>query len=100
MKNWLEIFEKYRQKVNKYWVAVIIFTFLTFFVGDSTVFKQIAYDRQIRDLESQIEYYTKEKEKNLEKLNAIKSSEESLEKYAREQYLMTKPDEELFIISE
>jgi cell division protein FtsB len=33
-------------------------------------------------------------------LNAIKSSEESLEKYAREQYLMTKPDEELFIISE
>jgi cell division protein FtsB len=100
MKNWLEIFEKYRQKLNKYWVAVIIFAILTFFVGDSTILKRISYNRQINGLESDIEYYTKEKEKNLEKLNAIKSSEESLEKYAREQYLMTKPDEELFIISE
>jgi cell division protein FtsB len=99
MKNWLEIFEKYRQKLNKYWVAFIIFVILTFFVGDSTILKRISYNRQISALEGKIEYYAKEKEKNLEKLNAIKSCEESLEKYAREQYLMTKPDEELFIIS-
>jgi len=100
MKNWIEIFEKYRQKVNKYWIAVIIFVILMFFVGDSTILRRIAYDKQIRQLRSEIDYYTKEKEKNLEKLNAIKSSDESLEKYAREQYQMTKPDEELFIISE
>jgi cell division protein FtsB len=97
MKNWIEM---YRHKLNKYWIAAIIFVILTFFVGDSTIWKRISYNRQIRVLESEIEYYTKEKEKNLEKLNAIKSSEESLEKYAREQYLMTKPDEELFIITE
>ena len=100
MKNWIEIFEKYRQKVNKYWIAVILFVILMFFIGDSTILRRIAYDKQIRQLRSEIDYYTKEKEKNLEKLNAIKSSDESLEKYAREQYQMTKPDEELFIISE
>ncbi|MDR1633312.1 MAG: septum formation initiator family protein [Dysgonamonadaceae bacterium] len=100
MANWIEILEKYRQKLNKYWVTVIVFAVLTFFTGDSTILKRISYTQQINDLESEIEYYTKEKEKNLEKLNAIKSNEESLEKYAREQYLMTKPDEELFIISE
>jgi len=100
MKNWVEIFEKYRQKVNKYWIAVIIFAILTFFVGDSTILRRISYDQQIKQLESDIEYYTNEKEKNLEKLNAIKSSDESLERYAREQYLMTKPNEELFLISE
>ncbi|MDR2621327.1 MAG: septum formation initiator family protein [Dysgonamonadaceae bacterium] len=100
MKNWIEILKKYRQKVNKYWITVIVFMFLTFFMGDSTILKRISYDRQIKQLESDIEYYNKEKEQNLEKLNAIKSSEESLEKFAREQYLMTKPDEELFIISE
>jgi len=100
MKNWGEIFEKYRKKVNKYWIAVIIFVILTFFVGDSTILRRISYDQQIKQLESEIDYYTKEKEKNLEKLNAIKSSDESLEKYAREQYLMTKPNEEVFIISE
>ncbi|MDR0506744.1 MAG: septum formation initiator family protein [Dysgonamonadaceae bacterium] len=100
MKNWVEIFEKYRHKMNKYWITVIIFAVLTFFVGDSTILRRISYNQQIKSLESEIEYYAKEKEKNLEKLNAIKSSEESLEKYAREQYLMTKPNEELFIITE
>jgi cell division protein FtsB len=100
MKNGIEIFEKYRHKMNKYWVTIIIFTFITFFVGDSTVLKRISYNRQIKDLKSKIDYYAKEKEKNLEKLNAIKSGGESLEQYAREQYLMTKPDEELFLISE
>jgi cell division protein FtsB len=100
MKNWIEKLEKYRQKLNKYWIAVIIFAFLTFFVGDGTILKRVSYDQQIKDLESEIEYYTKEKEKNLEKLNAIKSDKESLERYAREQYLMTKPNEELFIITE
>lgn len=100
MKNWIELLEKYRQKLNKYGVAVIVFVILTFFTGDSTILKRISYSMQINRLESEIEYYTREKEKNLEKLNAIRSSAESLEKYAREQYLMTKPDEELFIISE
>lgn len=100
MKNWIGILEKYRQKVNKYWIAVIIFAILTFFVGDSTILRRISYDKQIKQLESEIDYYTKEKGKNQEKLNAIKSSDESLEKYAREQYLMTKPNEELFLISQ
>jgi cell division protein FtsB len=100
MKNGRELFEKYRHKVNKYGVAILIFVVLTFFVGDSTIWRRISYNRQIDELEREIKRYTQEKEENLERLNAIKSSEESLEKYAREQYLMTKPDEELFIISE
>ena len=100
MKNWIETFNKYRQKVNKYWVTVLIFALVTFFVGDSTILRRIAYDKQIKQLKSDIEFYTKEKETNMNKLNAIKGSDESLERYAREQYLMTKPNEELFIISE
>lgn len=100
MKNWIEILAKCRQKLNKYGVAVIVFAILTFFTGDSTILKRISYNMHIKSLKSEIEYYAKEKEKNLEKLNVIKNNEASLEKYAREQYLMTKPDEELFIISE
>jgi cell division protein FtsB len=100
MKNWIEILIKYWQKLNKYGVTIIVFATLTFFTGDGSILKRISYDRQIKSLENEIEYYTKKKEENMEKLNAIKSSGESLEKYAREQYLMTKPDEELFIIAD
>jgi cell division protein FtsB len=95
-----KIIRKYLQKLNKYWVTVIVFAVITFFVGDSTIERRIFYRRQIKSLYNKIEYHTKEAEKKRKELNAIKSGRESLEKYAREQYLMTKPDEELFIISE
>ncbi|GHT08208.1 hypothetical protein FACS189432_01030 [Bacteroidia bacterium] len=100
MKNLFEFVKNYGSKVNKYWLTVIIFTVITFFIGDSTVLDQLSYNRQINQLERDIEYYNNEKESNLEKLNAIQSDEEGLEKFAREQYNMTKADEELFIIVE
>jgi cell division protein FtsB len=92
--NWL------KSRLNKYWVAIIVFVVLTFFVGESTIFKRIAYDRQINQLEKEIEFYTRQKEENIKKIEALQSDNESLEKLAREQYQMTKPDEELFIIKE
>ncbi len=85
-------------KVNKYYVTIIIFLVLMFCIGDSTLQKRYSYDRQINSLEKEIEYYKKQKEENTQKLNALQSDEESLEKFAREQFLMTKPNEELFII--
>jgi cell division protein FtsB len=100
MKNLFEIVKKYGRKVNKYGLTVIIFVVITFFIGDSTVLDQISYNQQIKQLEKEIEYYNKEKESNLEKLNAIQSDENGLEKFAREQYNMTKSDEELFLIVE
>jgi cell division protein FtsB len=100
MKRLLEIINKYRRKVNKYWLTLIVFMIVTFFLGDSTILDRISYNKQINNLEEEIEFYTKEKEKNLEKLDAIQSDVESLEKFAREQYLMTRQGEELFIISE
>lgn len=100
MRKLIDIINKYWGKVNKYWLTVIIFIVITFFLGDSTIMNRISYNRQIKELEKDIEFYTKEKESNLEKLNALKSDNESLEKFAREQYQMTQPDEELFIIVE
>jgi cell division protein FtsB len=98
MKNKIEIAKKYGRRVNKYWLTVITFVVITFFIGDSTILDQISYSKQINQLESEIEYYNKEKELNLEKMKAIQSNDEGLEKFAREQYHMTKADEELFLI--
>ena len=44
------------------------------------------------------EYYMGRIEEDRRKLNELRTSNENLEKYAREQYLMKKPDEDLFII--
>jgi len=54
--------------------------------------------RQISQLEKEIEQVSKEKELNQEKLKALQSDNETLERFAREELRMTKPNEELFII--
>jgi cell division protein FtsB len=100
MKHTAEILQGLKSKLNKYWIAVILFFVFTFLIGESSIFKRISYDSQISRLESEIEYYTQQKEENLRKLEALHSDNESLEKLAREQYQMIKPNEELFIIKE
>jgi cell division protein FtsB len=89
-----------KSRLNKYWVAVGVFLLLFLFFNENTLFKRIAYDRQIKQLESEITFYTAEKKANQTKLKVLNSDKETLEKIAREQYKMVKPDEELFIINE
>ncbi|MDR0427220.1 MAG: septum formation initiator family protein [Dysgonamonadaceae bacterium] len=100
MKNLFEKLKLITGKLNKYWIAIIIFVIFTFFVGESTIWKRISYDRQINRLEQEIEHYTRQKEMNEKRLQDLQSDNESLEKLAREQYRMTKKNEELFIIEE
>ncbi|MCC8145577.1 MAG: septum formation initiator family protein [Bacteroidales bacterium] len=96
----IEIFHFIKSRLNKYWIAVIFFVIITFFVGESTIAKRFSYNRQIKQLESEIEYYTKQKDENEQKLKDLHSDNESLEKLAREQYQMTKENEELFLIKD
>lgn len=98
MKAALSFFRSFFSKVNKYYLTGAIFLIVTFIIGDSTIFQRYAYDKQIRELEHEIVNYKKQKEENEQKLEALKSDRESLERFAREKYLMTKPNEELFII--
>ncbi|MDR2843665.1 MAG: septum formation initiator family protein [Candidatus Symbiothrix sp.] len=100
MKRTQELWNSLRGQLNKYWITVMIFVFFTFIVGDGSIFKRIDYDSQIRQLEKKIQYYNQQKEENTRKLEALHSDNESLEKLAREQYNMVKPNEELFLIKE
>jgi cell division protein FtsB len=96
----LKIFNLSKNKLNKYWITAIIFISVSLFMSENTIFKGFSYRWQIHQLKEDIGYYTKQKEENLQKLNALRSDNESLEKLAREQYRMIKPNEELFIIKE
>ena len=100
MKRAVEILQFLKKHLNKYWVTIIVFVIVTFLIGESTIFNRISYDQQISRLEQDIEFQTQQKEENLKKIEALQSDNESLEKLAREQYQMTKADEEVFIIKE
>jgi cell division protein FtsB len=100
MKKIVEIFQFVKSKLNKYWIAIIIGFVLTFLVGEHKISNRISYDVQINQLRNKIEYYTQQNEEHRRKLKELHSDNESLEKLAREQYQMVKPDEDLYIIKE
>ena len=85
--------------LSVYQIAILIALIaMLFFFSDSSLLKRMKYENEIRDLKAQIEYYRNQTETDKAKLNELQSNVENLEKYARENYLMKKENEEIFVI--
>lgn len=86
--------------LNKYAIVTIVFfTFLTF-SGTNSLINRYKRNREINSLKKEIKYYKTEIIENKKKMIEMRSSNESLEKYAREQYLLKKDSEDIYIIKE
>lgn len=87
------------RKFSKIQLAIIaVLMICCFVIGDSNIFSRFGYDLEIRDLKNQIEYYQEKTETDKRKLNELRSDKDNIEKFARENYLMKKENEEVFII--
>ena len=93
-----DFYKKYLSRINAYWLVTIVFFALTFVMGDSSLYKRYTYDEKIRSLEKEIKHYQKEIEINSKKLNDLHTDKEGLERFAREEYFMKKPNEDVYII--
>lgn len=83
-------------KVQLIIIAVLII--ICFFISDSNLFARWGYDREISDLQKQIKYYRDKTETDKRKLEELQSDKNNIEKFARENYLMKKENEEVFIL--
>ena len=93
-----DFYNKYLSRINAYWLVTIVFFALTVVIGDSSLDKRYTYDEKIRSLEKEIKHYQKEIEINSKKLNDLHTDKEGLERFAREEYFMKKPNEDVYII--
>ncbi|HCC51761.1 MAG TPA: septum formation initiator [Porphyromonadaceae bacterium] len=100
MSQLIEFYKKYLAGLNKYWLVTILFLAITFFIGDSNLYNRYKYDEKIRTLENEINRYKKEIERNRKKIQELQTDKVGLEQFAREEYLMKKEDEDLFIVEE
>ncbi|KFF01565.1 FtsB family cell division protein [Chryseobacterium luteum] len=92
----LKIIQKY--VLNKYTITICMFlVWMIFF--DKTSFLVInELNGEISRYEDQLEFYKKEYEKNDTFYKKLMNNKSEKEKYARENYFMKKPDEEIFIL--
>lgn len=79
-------------------IIVLAILVILFFFSDNSIQNRLRLESQIKDLETQIEFYKNQSEVDRAKLEELQSSDENLEKFARENYFMKKEDEEIFVI--
>jgi cell division protein FtsB len=85
---------------NKFFIALAIFAAIMLFFDKNDVFTQAARKRQLRELQESRQYYTDRISTERKELEQLKSNPGTLEKYAREKYLMKRDNEDLYIIPE
>lgn len=84
--------------LNKYVIASSVFVFVMFTNEDYNIKTRYANAQKIKKLEAEIRYYQEETKKNKEKLDLLQSDKENLERFAREQFIMKKDSEDVFVV--
>jgi cell division protein DivIC len=83
---------------NKYILTIIIFVVWVSLLDSNNLVTRYKEIRELHKLKIDREYYIKRIEEDKRKLHELKTDNHNLEKFAREQYRMKKPDEDLYII--
>ena len=88
------------KKFNLWIVVVVAFgVYITFF-SDYNYFRSMEYDARIKDLKAQIKECDDSTAVYRERLRLLESDHETLERIVREEYLMKRENEDLYIVKE
>jgi cell division protein FtsB len=83
---------------NKYILTLTIFVIWILLLDTNSLIERYSQMSELRKLKAEKEYYLKKIEEDRRKLNELKTDDDNLEKFAREQYKMKRKDEDLFIV--
>jgi cell division protein DivIC len=83
---------------NKYILTILIFLLWILLLDSNNLISRYKEIRELHKLRNDKEYYIQKIEVDKSKLRELKTDDQNLEKFAREQYQMKKPDEDLYIV--
>ena len=83
---------------NKFILTFIIFITWLLFFDRNNLIDRAKELRHLNQLEKDKKYYIERIDKDSKRLEQLKTNNKNLEKFAREQYLMKKDEEEIFVI--
>lgn len=90
--------EVLRKLNNRYVYTTLVFLVVILFIDQFNLFEQIRLHKLLKDQEQQIEYYENEIKDNKAYLNALQKDTATMEKVAREQYMMKRDNEVVYLI--
>ena len=85
---------------NKYLLATAFFVVWMLFFDHNDLFVQHSRNAELKELLDRKAYYQGQIDQTRSELGQMKKSTASLERMAREKYMMKKDDEDLFLVPE
>lgn len=89
-----------RKFTNKYTLVGLLFLVWISFFDKNSFVEKAQLRNKISTLSKEKAYYQQKIDEDNRKMKELLSNRDNLEKFAREQYLMKKKDEDIFIIIE
>jgi cell division protein DivIC len=83
---------------NKYVFTSLLFFFWLLFFDQNNLNERRKNNNEYNQLVKEREYFQQKIEENRKRIQELKTNNDNLEKFAREQYLMKKDNEDIFII--
>jgi cell division protein DivIC len=83
---------------NKYVLTAVVFLLWLLLFDQNNLSERRKSAKEYNQLLQEKEYYSKKIEEDRKRINELKTNNDNLEKFAREQYLMKKDNEDIFVI--
>ncbi|MCF0244225.1 MAG: septum formation initiator family protein [Bacteroidaceae bacterium] len=84
---------------NKYWIVLFFGVLIVGFTGDNSVYQHWQYQKEIDQLQAEINNYNKRYTEDQNVLKSLQTDPYAITKIAREKYLMKADDEDIFVLS-
>lgn len=85
--------------LNRYVITLLAFSIWMIFFDTNSLKRQRLLNGRIDEIKQMKSFYVSEIEKNNTAINELETDIETVEKYAREKYLMKRNSEDVFIIT-
>lgn len=85
---------------NKYFISTAVFCVVMLFLDKNDFFTQMERGRELKELRQSKAFYTAKISAERKELEGLKHNPATVEKYAREKYLMKRDNEEIFLVPE
>jgi cell division protein FtsB len=88
----------YSLLTNKYLITLLLFGVWIIFFDKHNLVDRYKSKEHLNQLKKDTVFYQSKIRSDREKMKLLKTNPQNLERFAREQYLMKSPDEDVFII--
>lgn len=84
----------------KYIITLVVFGIIIVFLDENSILRRMEVANEARNTRNEIEKYRQDFEESTQRLNELDADSNSIERIAREKYLMKKPNEDIYVFEE